>query len=142
MKLQDLHPFDSAIVGLNNVYFIDYKGDFHINAPFIIAANKSISTGNTHVLMCPNSRRNCIVHQVRLLDAYYDDGIIYLLLQDIFSQDTFTIDQQIECPQNPCKWILIDFDFIVEELHTEVIKSYCGSCNVEKSDILTTLDRF
>jgi hypothetical protein len=40
MKLQDLHPYDSAIVGLNGIYFVDYKGDFHINAPFIIVPTR------------------------------------------------------------------------------------------------------
>jgi hypothetical protein len=89
MKLQDLHPYDSFIVGINNIYFIDYKGDFHINAPFIIAANKIISTGNTYVLTYPNKRKNYIVHQVRLQDAYYSEGIINLVLQDVFTQETY-----------------------------------------------------
>jgi hypothetical protein len=26
------------------------------------------------------------------------------------------------------RWILIDFDYLVEELNTEVIKSYCRGC--------------
>jgi hypothetical protein len=87
--------------------------------------------------MYPNSRRNCIVHQVRLLDAYYDDSIIYLLLQDVFSQDTFTIDQQIECTGDHLKWVLIDLDYLVEELNTKIIKSYFGSCNDAKQNSVT-----
>jgi hypothetical protein len=122
MKLQDLHPYDSFIVGINNIYFIDYKGDFHINALFILAAKKTISTGNTYVLMYPNKRRNCIVHQVQLLDAYYSEGIINLVLQDIFSQETFTLDQKIECTGDHYKWILIDFDFFNDELITDIGK--------------------
>lgn len=51
MKLQDQHPYDSFIVGINNIYFVDYKCDFHINAKFILAPNKTISTGNTFVLI-------------------------------------------------------------------------------------------
>ena len=96
MKLQDLHPFDSFIVGINNIYFIDYKGDFHINAPFIIAANKTISTGNTYVLIYSRNSKNCIVHPVRLQDAYYEDGTIYLIVQDILSQETFTIASRLD----------------------------------------------
>jgi phosphatidylinositol kinase/protein kinase (PI-3 family) len=122
MKLPDLHPYDSFIVGINNIYFIDYKGDFHINAPFILAANKTISTGSTYVLIDSFNRKKSIVRQVRLQDAYYDDGIIYLLLQDIFSQETFTIDLQIECTGDHYSWVLIDLDFIVEELNSEIGK--------------------
>jgi hypothetical protein len=134
MKLQDLHPYDSFIVGINNIYFIDYQGDFHINAPFIIAAKKIISTGNTYVLMYPNNRRNCSVHPVRLLDVYYSEGIITLVLQDIFSQETFTIDQQMKCTRGHFKWILFDLDYLVEELNTEIIKSYFGSCTDAKEN--------
>jgi REP element-mobilizing transposase RayT len=122
MKLQDRYPYDSFIVGINNIYFIDYQGDFHINAPFIIAANKTISNGNTYVLMYPNKRRNCIIHQVRLLDAYYSEGIINLVLQDILSQETFTIDQQMKCTRDHIKWLLIDFDFYYDRMNTDIGK--------------------
>ena len=128
MKLQDLHPYDSFIVGINNIYFIDYQGDFHVNTPFIIAANKTISTGNTYVLMYPNKRRNCIVHQVRLQDAYYSEGIINLVLQDIISQETFSIDQQMKCTRDHYKWILMDVDDLIE-LNSDIIKSYCEKCS-------------
>src|SRR5664280_3835296 len=136
MKLQDLHPYDSAIVGLNGIYFVDYKGDFHINAPFIIAPNKTISTGNTYVLMYPNKRRNCNVHQVQLQDAYYSEGIINLVLQDIFSQKTFVIDQQMKCTGDHYKWILIDMDDLVE-LNSDIIKSYCGKRSITQTKSVT-----
>ena len=128
MKLQDLHPYDSAIVGLNNVYRVDYKGDFFINAPFIIAPNKTISTGNTFVLIFSPNSKNKKVYLVGLLDAYYDDGVIFLIVRDFASQETFSINQYIKCPQNPCKWVLIDFDCIVEEINTDIINSNCNTC--------------
>jgi len=128
MKLQDLHPYDSAIVGLNNVYRVDYKGDFFINAPFIISPNKKISTGSTYVLIYAPHGKNKKVHLVGLLDAFYDDGTINLIVRDVMSQETFSINQYIKCPQNPCKWILIDFDCIVEEISTDIINSNCNTC--------------
>ena len=137
MKLQDLHPYDSFIVGINNIYFIDYQGDFHINAPFIIAAKKIISTGNTYVLMYPNNRRNCSVHPVRLLDVYYSEGIITLVLQDIFSQETFTIDQQMKCTRGHYKWILSDLDFFYDKMNANLIKSYCGKCSITQTKSVT-----
>jgi hypothetical protein len=122
MRLQDRHPYDSFPVGIHNIYYIDYRGDFHINAPFILAHNKTIRTGNTFVLIYSPNSKNKKVHLVGLLDAYYDDGVIFLIVRGIASWDTFTIDQQIECTGDRFKWVLIDFDFLVEELNTEVIK--------------------
>ena len=115
MKLQDLHPYDSAVVGLNNIYRVDYKGDFFINAPFIISPNKKISTGSTYVLIYAHPTKKCIVHQVRLQDAYYSEGIINLIVQDILSQEIFTIDQKIKCTREHLKWVLIDLDYLVDE---------------------------
>jgi hypothetical protein len=132
MKLQDRYPYDSAIVGLNNLYVVDYKGDFFINAPFIIAPNKKISTGSTFVLIYSPNCKNRKVHLVGLSDAYYSEGIINLVLQDIMSQEAFTIDQQMKYTGDHYKWILIDFDYLVEELNSEIIKSYCGSCKEAK----------
>jgi hypothetical protein len=128
MKLQDLHPYDSAIVGLNNIYRVDYKGDFFINAPFIIARTKKISTGSTYVLIYSPNSKNKKVHLVGLIDAFYDDATINLIVRDVLSQETFSINQYIKCPQNPFKWILIDFDCIVEEINTDIIKSFGGAC--------------
>jgi len=51
MKLQDRYPYDSAIVGLNNLYIVDYKGDFYINSPCIMVINKTIITGRTYLLV-------------------------------------------------------------------------------------------
>lgn len=128
MKLQDLHPYDSFIVGIHNIYYIDYKGDFHINAPFIIALNKTLSTGSTYVLIESFNTKNYIVRQVRLQDAYYSEGTINLLVEDIVSMEAFAIDQRIKCTRGRLKWILIDLEYLVEELNSEFIKSYCGSC--------------
>jgi len=136
MRLQDIHAYDSFIVGIKNIYFVDYRGDFHINAPFILAANKTLSTGCTYVLIESFNRKKDIVRQVLLLDVYYSDGSIFLLVEDISSKETFTIDQQIECTGDHFKWVLIDFNYLVEELNTEIIKSYCGSCkNVKENSI-------
>ena len=71
---------------------------------------------------------------VELIDVYYDEGVINLIVHDIISQKTFCLNQYIKCPQNLCKWILNDFDCIVEEINTNIIKSYCGSCKDAKEN--------
>jgi hypothetical protein len=129
MRLQNVHPFDSAVVGLNGIYFVNYEGDFHINAPFIIATNKTIRTGNTYILIYSRNSKNCLMHPVALLDAYYDDGTIYLIVRYIKSKETFRINQYIKCPQKHYKWILIDLKYVNDKINARAIQSYCGKCN-------------
>lgn len=126
MKLQDLHPYDSAIVGLNNIYIVDYKGDFYINTPCIMAINKTIITGRTYLLVDNHRETGVSMTDVNLIDVYFDEGVINLIVQDIISQKTFCLNQYIKCPQNPCKWILIDFNFFIDEMNAKAIQSYCG----------------
>jgi hypothetical protein len=129
MRLQNLHPYDSAVVGLDGIYFVDYKGDFHINAPFIIATNKTIRTGSTYILIYSSNSKKGIMHPIVLQDAYYDDGTIYCIIRDIKSQVTFSINQYIKCPQKPYKWILIDLNYFTDKINAKAIQSYCGKCN-------------
>jgi hypothetical protein len=126
MKLQDRYPYDSAIVGLNNLYIVDYKGDFYINSPCIMATNKTICTGVTYLLVYNNKGTGVRMTNVNLIDVYYDEGVINLIVHDIISQKTFCLNQYFKCPQNPCKWILIDLSYFINEMNAKAIQSYCG----------------
>lgn len=89
MKLQDLHPYDKTIVGLNNLYIIDYEGNFYINSPCIMATDKTICTGRTYLLVYYHRATGVNITDVRLIDVYYDEGVINLTVQDIISQKTW-----------------------------------------------------
>jgi hypothetical protein len=132
MKLQDLHPYDSFIVGINKIYYIDYEGNFYINSPCIMATDKTIITGRTYLLGYNHRGTEFKITDVELIDVYYDEGVINLIVHDIISQKTFCLNQYIKCPQNLCKWILIDFDFFIDEMNTKTIRSYCKKCDTNK----------
>lgn len=129
MKLQDLHPYDSFIVGINNIYYIDYESNFYINSPCIMATDKTIITGRTYLLVYNHGGTSVNMTDVRLIDVYYDEGVVNLIVHDIISQKTFCLNQYIKCPQNPCKWVLIDFDFFIEDVSTKITKTYFGKCD-------------
>ena len=129
MKAQTLHPYDSAILGLENLYRVNYNGDFFINAPFILVTDKTLSTGRTYQLVYYHRGTDFKMTDVELIDVYFDEGVINLIVQDIISQKTFRISQYIKCPQNICKWFLIDFDFFIDEMNAKAIQSYCGKCD-------------
>ena len=129
MKLQDIHPYDSAIVGLNNLYRVNYTGDFFINAPFILVTDKTLCTGRTYVLV-DNQKGACVrMTDVILLDVYYYERVIHLILQDILSYRTFTIGQQIECTEIDCTWILIDLNYFIDKMNVNAIRKYCEKCH-------------
>ena len=128
MKLQDLHPYDSFIVGINNIYYIDYESNFYINSPCIMATDKTIITGRTYLLVYNHGGTSVNMTDVRLIDVYYDEGVVNLIVQDIISQKTFCLNQYIKCPQNLCKWILIDLNYYIDKMNAIAIQSYCGKC--------------
>jgi hypothetical protein len=87
---QDLHPYDSAILGLNNLYIVDSLGDFYINSPFIMATDKTLKIGTIYLLVDNYSGARIKMNTVKLIDCYLDDRVINLILQDISSQVIFT----------------------------------------------------
>lgn len=129
MRAQSNFKYDDAIVGLNNLYRVNYNGDFFINAPFILVTNKTLSTGRTYVLVDNQKGAGVRMIDVNLIDVYFDEGVINLIVQDIISQKTFCLNQYIKCPQNLCKWILIDIDFYFDDMKSNIIKSFCGKCD-------------
>jgi hypothetical protein len=125
---QDLHPYDSAILGLDKLYIVDHKGDFYINSPCIMATDKTISRGTNYLLVDHQGIRVKMT-KVGLIDCYFDDGVINLIVQDISTQETFMIDQPIECTEIDCKWILVDFNYFIDKMNTKAIRKYCGKCH-------------
>jgi hypothetical protein len=73
-----------------------------------MATDKTIITGRTYLLVDNHKGTGVKMTYVELIDVYYDEEVINLIVQDIFSQKTFCLNQYIKCPQNLCKWILID----------------------------------
>ncbi len=131
-RFQDLHPYDQTIVGLDNLYIVDHKGDFYINAFFIMETNKTLSKGTSYLLV-DNKETRVKMTKVRLIDCYFDGDIINLILQDISTQRTFTIAQQLECTENDCTWFLVDFNYFVDKMNAKAIRKYCAKCSDAKN---------
>jgi hypothetical protein len=128
MKLQDLHPYDSTILGLNNLYCTVGDDGFYVNSPCILAPDKTITTGKTYILVDTSTGTGVKMYSVKLLDGYFEDGVINLIVQDIISQRIFTIDHCIECAEKQCTWVLVDLDYFIDRINAGINKSYCGKC--------------
>jgi hypothetical protein len=127
MRTEDKNKYDSTILGLNNLYVIDYEGNYYINSPAIMATDKTIKRNNTYLLIV-HPDKNSKMYPVILLDAYFEDGFVHLNVQDIRTQKKFTIDHCIQCPETRCKWVLIDLDYFIDKMNAKAVRQYCGNC--------------
>ena len=125
MKAQDRYPYDKAGVGLNNQYIVDYEGNFYINSPCIMVEEKTVITGNTYLLIVQPSGRKSRYYAISLLDVYFDDGIVNLIVCDLITQRIFKINQCLECTEARCKWILAELDYLNKLIDYTDILSYC-----------------
>ena len=107
MKLQDLHPIDSTIHGLDNVYHTIGEQSHYINSECIQTPKKIITKGNDYLIASTIPQRSdAIIHKIRLLDAYYNKGFVYLFVMDLQTDRVYIVDLFIECPEDKCTWLL------------------------------------
>jgi hypothetical protein len=126
MKAQDKYPYDSTILGLNGIYQTIGNDSFYINSHVILATDKIITEGKEYIIFDYSPDTGIKMSDVALNDCYYYEGLIYLIVQDIRSQEVFTIDQRLECPENDCTWILVDMDYLRDLMNAKAIRDYCG----------------
>ena len=126
MKLQDDHKYDSAQVGMENLYVIDYEGNFFINSPAIIAPNTTLIPNNSYLLI-DSSDGNIKMYPVLFLDAYFEDDIVYVFVQDMLTRRIRTLELNIECTDAQ-NWVLIDITYYNKLMDYRLIKSYCSKC--------------
>jgi hypothetical protein len=53
-----------------------------------MATDKTITTGRTYLLVDNHRGTGDSMTKVKLIDVYYDEGVINLIVQDIISQKT------------------------------------------------------
>lgn len=103
MKLQDLHPIDSTIFGLDNVYHTIGEHSHYINSECIQTPRNIITKGKQYVIASTLPQgSDAIVHQVKLLDAYFNKGFVYLFVMDLHTDRVSIVDLFIECPEDKC----------------------------------------
>ncbi len=116
MKAQDQHTYDNTILGLENLYMVDYEGNFFINSPCIMATDKTISAGRTYILVDYTNGKNSRMYSVVLLDVYCEDYVIYLIIRDLLSHRIFNINLYIDDGEIRGLWVLIDMDYFIQRL--------------------------
>jgi hypothetical protein len=119
MKLQDQYPFDSAIVGLNGIYSTVGENSFFINSLCIVAEDHIITRGQNYLLCGSPDGNDVEFNEVKLLDAFYYDTSVNLIVQDLLSGIKYTITQCLECGEIHCNWMLVDTNFLLKKVKGE-----------------------
>lgn len=132
MKAQDLFDYDSAVLGLNQLYSEVGEDSYFINSDFILAANKIVTVGKTYILFDYPSEKCVKMTDVKLLDVYYNNDAVHMIVQGIISQQIFTIVLHVDVGEVYCTSMVVDLDFFIDQLNMKAIKQYYGNCKEAK----------
>jgi hypothetical protein len=122
MRAQVKYPYHSTILGLNNIYSTVGDDSFYINTDFILVRDKILTIGREYLILNLSTTPGNKMSDVLLVDCYYYEGIIHLILEDVRSHQLFTISQCLECQE----WVLVDLNFFRDLQDTKAIRDYCG----------------
>ena len=108
-KLQSLFPFTST-AALNGVYYAIDDGAYNINLPCVVAFDKIILIDESYLFL-DLEPDNIEEYRVKVIDAFYADGSVYILIQDLLTDKKRIISHLIERSKDIYSWFLIDIDY-------------------------------
>lgn len=114
MKTQDRFPYNSTLVGLNNICQTIGSNSFYINSECILSTDKIITKGKEYIIFDRPTETGIKILDVMLVDCYYSEGLIYLNVQDKRSHRVFSINHCLECQESHCIWMLVDLDYFID----------------------------
>ena len=119
MIARDQYKFDSAIVGLNGLYYTIGKNSCGLQTPGIVAEDQIITIGIDYLLFGSHVGLKIELSIVKLLSICYDNGSVNLLIQDIISPKKYTITTCLDCIEKPCHWMLVDPNYLIKRMKGE-----------------------
>ena len=134
MTLQDYFPFDSAILGLNGLFYTKGLNSFFVNSKCIRTNGKIITNGVSYLIASTSNKESeKIVHQVSLMDVLFYEGVVYLFVLELESNKHYILNLPIKCPDKICEWLLYDWDELNKKSDYKAIKNYCNICSDSKN---------
>ena len=143
-RLQDYFPYNKTIVGLEGHFTPIGDNKFYINSQCIAAYNKTIITGHTYILL--NRKIYDLQNEsscVKLVDAFYHNGSVYLQVQDLLTKRNRVISQDFECPKDKCSWLLIDVDYLnrlLNKITSRIVNKINHFKNIHPKDVDSVKD--
>ena len=129
---QNKYPYDETLLGLDGLYQVLDNNSFLIKLDCIASTDSVITVGKEYVLFYTNTEPRIRMSDVILVDCYYFEKVIHLIVRDIRSKRVVTISQRLECPKSDCTWVLVDLDYFIKRMDARIIQNYCGCDNGKK----------
>jgi hypothetical protein len=118
MRLQDIFPYDTIILGLLQVYHGVGLDSFFINQPCIMVKDRIVTTGETYFLFSYDGNQLSTSSIVKLIDTFYYNDHVYLLLSDLLTDEVLLCNQPLSNDEKRCQWKLFDVNTLRDILFT------------------------
>lgn len=131
MKIQDFFPYDSTILGIENHYSEVGNDSFFANSNCVVAKDKILTIGKHYIIFDISTKSDIKMTEVILVDLFYYEGSIHLIVRDIHTQKVSIIHFSIASPEKHCTRFLVDVNYFTDRMDDRAIKDYCG-CGTNK----------
>lgn len=139
MRLQDFFPYDTVILGLLQVYHGIGIDSFFINQPCIMVKDRIVTTGETYFLFRYDRNQLKSSCLVKLIDTFYYKDQVYLLLNDLLTDEVLLRNQPVNKNENKCQWKLFDVDTLRDILFAKDELKY-SERNIQTDNNLLEFD--
>ena len=113
--LQDATPFDSFLLGINNLYIPFADDKFFINSPFVISNFDMVTTGKTYVVVHADNTILTIKF-VKLIDVVFDNIMMNIFLRDLFTGQRIHLEFDIYKREDLCPFKLVELDYLQKKM--------------------------
>jgi hypothetical protein len=87
-----------------------------------------VTVGKTYILFDYPSGKCVKMTDVTLLDVYYNENAVHMIVKSINSQQIFTIVLHVDDGEVYCTSMVVDLNYFIDQLDMKAIKQYCRNC--------------
>lgn len=131
MTLQDYFPADLTLLGLRNLFSEVGENSFYVQSGCIISKDKILTKGKHYIIFDIPTKSDIKMTEVILIDLFYYEGNIHLIVQDINTHRVSKVRFSLGCPETNCTRFLVDVNYFTDRVDDWVIRDYCG-CGTNK----------
>ena len=135
MTLQDYFPFDSIVLGLENLYSEVGENEFFVNSSCVIAKDKILTKTKHYLIFDISTKSNIKMTEIVLIDLFFYEGNIHLISEDFNTHRVSIIHFSISSPESDCTRYLVDMNYFIDKMDEKAIRQYCGCDNNKKKSI-------
>lgn len=130
MKIQNIFPYDTAVLGLQGLYHTVGNDSFYINNPHIMVKDHIVTTGESYFFFeRENDGHKIKFRTVTLNDTFFYNQRVYLLLNDLILDEVLLRNLVLKNVHTKCQWKLFDFDTFKNILVAKEKEFYCNGIN-------------